>query len=173
VSTIPPPPPPGAPVPLPPPGPPAGRGCWRTGLIGCGIAGIVCLILLITGIVYIRSHPEAMTDFVMGRVEAGYAADVTEQDKTELRAAYAAYREKARRHAVSSRSLDRVRIVLSRTAGSISRDQVHDLTAAFREAAGLPAVPSSPSSPSSTGPPGTPVPPISSGTPGPLVSPTP
>ncbi|HEY6049873.1 MAG TPA: hypothetical protein VIZ58_01390 [Thermoanaerobaculia bacterium] len=120
-------------------------------------------------IVYVRSHPEAFTDFLMNRIEATFSSDVTDQDKADLRAAYAAYREKLRAKSVDGRSLDRVRVVLMRGGGgsTIGRDQVHELTAAFREAAGrrdqgVPAVVITP-----------PDAPFSSGTPAPLASPTP
>jgi len=134
--------------------------------MGCGILGVLVLICFIGAIVYIRSHPQAFTDFLMGRIEAAYAPDVTEQDKADLRAAYSAYREKLKTKSVNSRSLDRVRVVLTRGGSSIGRDQVHELTAAFREAAGtrdegVPAVVITPPSP------------FGAGTPGPLASPTP
>ena len=134
--------------------------------MGCGIVGVLVLLCFIGGVIYIRSHPEAFTDFLIGRIEASYSPEVTAQDKADLRAAYAAYREKLRTRSVSGRSLDRVRTVLMRGGGgsTIGRDQVHELTAAFREAAasrdpGVPAVVITP-------------PPVSSGTPGPLASPT-
>ena len=135
--------------------------------MGCGILGVVVLLCFIGFIVYVRSHPEAFTDFLMNRIEATFSSDVTEQDKADLRAAYAAYREKLRTKSVNSRSLDRVRVVLMRGGGgsTIGRDQVHELTAAFREAAGNrdPGVPAVVITP----------PLVSSGTPGPLASPTP
>jgi hypothetical protein len=136
--------------------------------MGCGIVGVLVLLCIIGGVIYIRSHPEAFTDFLIGRIEASYSSDVTEQDKADLRAAYAQYREKLRARSVSGRSLDRVRTVLVRGGGAgstISRDQVHELTAAFRDAAGNrdPGVPAVVITP----------PPVSSGTPGPLASPTP
>ena len=134
--------------------------------MGCGILGVLVLIGFIGAVVYIRSHPEAFTDFLMNRIESAFAPDVTEQDKADLRAAYAAYRDKLKTKSVNSRSLDRVRVVLTRGGSSIGRDQVHELTAAFREAAGerdqgVPAVVITPPGP------------FSSGTPGPLASPTP
>jgi len=137
--------------------------------MGCGILGVIVLICFIGFIVYVRSHPEAFTDFLMNRIEATFSSDVTDQDKADLRAAYAAYREKLRTKSVSSRSLDNVRVILMRGGGGskIGRDQVHELTAAFREAAagrdaGVPAVVITP-----------PDGPFTQGTPGPLASPTP
>ena len=72
--------------------------------MGCGILGVVVLLCFIGFIVYVRSHPEAFTDFLMNRIEATFSSDVTEQDKADLRAAYAAYREKLRTKSVNSRS---------------------------------------------------------------------
>jgi hypothetical protein len=134
--------------------------------MGCGIVGVLVLICFIGAVVYIRSHPQAFTDFLMNRIESAYAPDVTDQDKADLRAAYAAYREKLKTKSVNSRSLDRVRVVLTRGGSSIGRDQVHELTAAFRDAAGqrdegVPAVVITPPEP------------FGAGTPGPLASPTP
>ena len=136
--------------------------------MGCGIVGVLVLICFIGAVVYIRSHPQAFTDFLMNRIESAYAPDVTDQDKADLRAAYGAYREKLKTKSVNSRSLDRVRVVLTRGGSSIGRDQVHELTAAFREAAGqtqrdegVPAVVITPPEP------------FGAGTPGPLASPTP
>ncbi len=119
---------------------PAGpRGCWRTGLIGCGIAGLLVLLCIVGSCLYLRRNPQAMTDFFMARIDAALASDVTDQEKSELHAAYAAYRVRLEKGGAQRRSLDQIQSVLIRNrAGSVSREQVRQLTAVFREGAGLP-----------------------------------
>ncbi len=102
------------------------------------MAGLALLLLIVGSILYIRRNPEAIADFVMTQVESHFASDVTDQDKADLRAAYASYRRKLKTGKASAEPLQRVRTVFM-TGGSrneISRDQVHDMTAAFRDAAG-------------------------------------
>ncbi len=125
---------------MPPDARPGGpKGCWRTGLIGCGIAGLLVLICIVGSCLYLRRNPQAMTDFFMARIDAALASDVTEQEKTELHSAYAAYRDRLRQSGPQRRSLDQIQTILLRNrAGSVSREQVRQLTAVFREGAGLP-----------------------------------
>lgn len=127
-------------TPLPPDTPPGGpRGCWRTGLIGCGIAGLLVLICIVGSCLYLRRNPQAMTDFFMARVDSALASDVTDQERADLHTAYSAYRERLRTSGPQRRSLDQIQTILLRNrAGSISREQVRQLTAVFREGAGLP-----------------------------------
>ncbi len=141
-------PPPGYAAPLPPPGP-ARSGCLKNGLIGCGVAALVILIGLIAGMLYLRRNPQAVTDYVMKQVEGNYAPDVTEAEKADLRAAYAAFRERMRQGAADTRALERIRTVVLRGGprNEISREQVRELTAAFREAAGGPRPAPTPSFP--------------------------
>lgn len=110
------------------------------GLVGCGIAGLALLLVIVGAILYIRRNPAAVADFAMSQVESHFAAEVTDQDKADLRAAYAAYRERLQSGKASPEPLQRVKTVFM-TGGSrnneITREQVHDLTAAFREAANL------------------------------------
>jgi hypothetical protein len=124
------------------------------------------LLVIVGSFLYIRRNPQAITDFVMGQVESHYASDVTEQDKADLRAAYAAYRERLKAGKASPEPLQRMRSIFvgGGSNNQITRDQVHDLTAAFREAAK-----GSSSGPSATAVPITP-PAESSGTPVPGLS---
>lgn len=110
----------------------------KNGLIGCGIVGFLCLIAVIGWILYARRNPQVLTDYVMRQVEGHYAADVTEQDKAELRAAYAGYRERLRHGGGDSRAMLQIRSTIMRGGprNEFTRDQVHDLTAAFRDASG-------------------------------------
>ena len=167
--SIPPPPPYGGPPGIPPPaaGP---RGCWRVGLIGCGIVGLVVLLVIVCSFLYLRKNPETITDFVMSQVDSHYASDVTEQDKADLHAAYAAYRDRLKQGKASAEPLQRMRgmFVGGGSNNQITREQVHELTAAFREAASASTGPSAtavpitpPADASSTPPPrlaATPVP---------------
>jgi hypothetical protein len=138
-----PPPPLPAPPGIPPPAP-AARGCWRTGLIGCGIAGLVILLGIVALFMYLRRNPQAITDYVMAQVESHYGPDVTEQDKAELRQAYAEYRQRLRENKADAEPMQHMRSVFVSTGpnNTINREQVHELTAAFRRASGAPAVPS-------------------------------
>ncbi|MEO8430894.1 MAG: hypothetical protein ABI592_05240 [Acidobacteriota bacterium] len=152
------PPPPGYAVPIPPPATPR-SGCLKNGLIGCGIAALLILICLIAGMLYLRRNPQAITDYVMKQVEGHYAPDVTEAEKADLRAAYAAFRDRMKQGTANTRSLERVRGVILRGGpqNQISREQVRELTEAFREAAGSPVAPTpspSPASPALTPSPG-------------------
>lgn len=168
-----PPPPPGYPPPPPgiPPAQPAPRGCWRTGLVGCGIAGLALLLLIVAGFFYLRRNPQKITDFVMSQIESHYAPDVTPEDKRELREAYAAFREKMRSGMGTGRNSEepfrRVQSVFMGTGSNneITREQVHELTDSFRNAAGLPPLKRTPL----ITPPASPVTPA----PGPAATPSP
>lgn len=125
----------------PAPAAPPARGCWKTGLIGCGSVALVVLLGLVAAILYIRRNPERMTDFMMRQVESSYAADVTDEEKRQLRAAYAEFRRAVVEKRVSRDSFQDVRsTVLSGGPGSsVTREQVRSLTETFRTAAGRPA----------------------------------
>ncbi|MEP6768586.1 MAG: hypothetical protein ABJC61_07960 [Acidobacteriota bacterium] len=127
-------------TPMPSDTPPGGpRGCWRTALIGCGIAGLLVLLCIVGSCLYLRRNPQAMTDFFMARVDSALASDVTDQERADLHTAYSAYRERLQRSGPQRRSLDQIQTILLRNrAGSVSREQVRQLTAVFREGAGLP-----------------------------------
>ncbi|MDQ5873105.1 MAG: hypothetical protein M3547_12970, partial [Acidobacteriota bacterium] len=76
-----------------PAGVPANRGCWKSALLGCGGVAIL-LVAAFVGIgIYIQNKPAAVTDLLMERIRAGYAPDVTEDDKTALEDAYADFRQ--------------------------------------------------------------------------------
>lgn len=117
---------------------PAGKGCLKTGLIGCGVAAVVVVAAFVVFVLYVQKKPEVMTDFMMKQVEKSYAPDVTDREKEDLRAAYAAFRkvlqegEKPPRH-----PMERIqRTVTFGTSGEVSREQVRELTKVFRDAAG-------------------------------------
>jgi aspartate oxidase len=121
------------------------RGCWRVGLIGCGIAGLVVILCLVAAVLYVKRNPTMVTDWAMSQVDAHMASDVTDEDRRDLHNAYDAYRDKLKTGNASREGLDRVRSVfMAGSNNEISREQVHELTAAFRRAAGLPPVPTRP-----------------------------
>lgn len=135
-----------------PPGPPApiepsagGRGLGKKILIGCGVVALVIAACLLGLILYLRQHPEVATDFVMKQVESRYAADVTQQEKDDLRAAYAEFRTALKEHRVPREPLEgmRSRLTVSGSQNEITREQVRDLTALFRQSAGSRAAPGS------------------------------
>lgn len=113
------------------------RGCARQALVGCGALALVVAVALISILVYLRRHPERMTDVLMRQVESGFAADVTAQEKEDLRASYSRFRESLVRGTANRQSLQDIRsVLLSRGMGStVSRDQVHALTEIFRNGA--------------------------------------
>jgi hypothetical protein len=135
-----------------PPAPPApiesqvaGRGWGKKVLLGCGVIALVLAACLLGLILYLRQHPETATDFAMKQLETHYAADVTPQEKADLRAAYADFRTALKEHRVPREPLEgmRSRLMVGGSQNEISREQVRDLTAIFRQAAGSRAAPGS------------------------------
>ena len=120
---------------------PAGKSCLKTGLIGCGVVALVCVLAFVAFIFYVQKKPEAITDFMMKQIEKNYAPDVTEQEKEDLRTAYAAFRKNLEEDKKPPQEpMDRLQTTLrfGAGAGQITREQVRELTRVFREAAGQP-----------------------------------
>lgn len=122
-------------------------GFARKALIGCGGAALVCVLALVGLMIYVQRRPTALMDFLMRQVEGNFAADVTEEEKQELRAAYADFRKAVEEKRPTDDDYDRVRRVLTFSPGQadVTREQVRELTEAFRDAAaerpaGAPAV---------------------------------
>ncbi len=130
---------------MPPPGPTpppaARRGCLKNALIGCGAVALLVLIGMIGSIIYMRRNPQAMTDLMMRQIESNYASDVTEQEKTDLRAAYAEFRRALVNGSASRRWLQDMRTTLLSGGPStpVTREQVRTLTETFRAGAGNPS----------------------------------
>ena len=132
--------PPGFPAPIEPGA--NGRGWGKRLLIGCGVIALILATCLVGVVLYLRQHPETFTDFVMKTAETRYAADVTPQEKADLRAAYAEFRAALKEHRVrESSEAIRSRLTGLGSQNQISREQVRDLTAVFRQAAGSRAAP--------------------------------
>ncbi|MEO8349780.1 MAG: hypothetical protein ABI610_12780 [Acidobacteriota bacterium] len=120
-----------------PAGLPANRGCWKSALLGCGGVAIL-LVAAFVGIgIYIQNKPAAVTDLLMERIRAGYAPDVTEEDKTALEDAYADFREALEARRVAKEDVEQVRDAV-KLGGTVDRREVQDLTRVFRETAGSP-----------------------------------
>ncbi len=138
--------PPVAPAPI---EPTAGRrGCWKKALVGCGVAALILCAGLLGLILYLRQRPETVTDLVMKQVESHYAADVTTQEKEDLRAAYAGFRAALKERRVPQEPLERFRatFISSGPQNEVTREQVRELTALFRRAAASGPTPGSPTS---------------------------
>jgi hypothetical protein len=123
--------------PPPPPGAaPTKQGCARTALIGCGIAAALLLLCIVGFFLYVRRNPGMMTDLMMKQIESHWGPDVTEQDKTDLRAAYAEFRIALNERRVSPEGVQKLQSTLSSNrSNQINREQVHQLTRDFRAAA--------------------------------------
>jgi len=123
----------------PPPPPDADatkQGCARTALIGCGIAAALLLLCVVGFFLYVRRNPGMMTDLMMKQIESHWGPDVTEQDKADLRAAYAEFRTALNERRVSPEGVQRLQSTLSSNrSNQINREKVHQLTSDFRAAA--------------------------------------
>ncbi len=117
-----------------PPGSTSNRGCWKAALLGCGAAAILCVRALVGIGIYVQKRPSAVTDLLMERIRAGYASDVTSEDKAELDSAYAEFRRELEAKRVSKDDMERVRDAV-KIGREVGRDEVHELTRVFREAA--------------------------------------
>jgi hypothetical protein len=114
---------------------PIKQGCARTALIGCGIAAALLLLCLVGFFLYMRRNPGLMTDLMMRQIESHYGPDVTEQDKADLRAAYAEFRTALNQRRVNREGVQKLQFTLSANrSNQINRDQVLQLTRDFRAA---------------------------------------
>ena len=118
-------------------------------MVGCGVIALIVAACLLGHVLYLRQHPETATDFAMKQVESHYAADVTPQEKADLQAAYAEFRKALREHRVAREPLEgmRSRLMVGGSQNEISREQVRDLTAVFRQGAASKSAPGSSATP--------------------------
>jgi hypothetical protein len=139
--------PPGVPPPIEPAA--SGGGWGKKVLIGCGVIALILATCLVGVILYLRQHPEMATDFVMRQVDTNLAADVTSGEKEDLHAAYAEFREALRQHRVAQEGLEgmRSRLTARGSQNEVTREQVRDLTALFRRAAGSSRTPGASAAP--------------------------
>ena len=103
--------------------------------MGCGAAAILILIAGSIFLAYTRRHPWVLTDVMMASVERSLSSDVSDAERTELKNAYAAFRQRLGRGPVSPRAVDHLRSALfSVRRGPIGREQVAEIIGALREA---------------------------------------
>ena len=122
--------------PPPPDAAPNKQGCARTALIGCGIASALLLLCLVGFFLYMRRNPGMMTDLMMRQIESHFGPDVMEQDKADLRSAYAEFRTALNQRRVNREGVQKLQFTLSANrSNQINREQVLQLTRDFRAAA--------------------------------------
>lgn len=117
-----------------PPGSTSNRGCWKAALLGCGAAAILCVVALVGIGVYVQKRPTAVTDLLMERIRAGYASDVTAEDKSNLDSAYADFRRELESKRVTKEDMEKVRDAV-KIGREVGREEVQELTRVFREVA--------------------------------------
>lgn len=104
---------------------------------------------------YGRKNPGLFVDFALSRIENSYGPDVTEQDKKELRAAVAEFKEAIRANRVREGRNGGWQGSFSfrgSRSDKVSHDDVQQLIRAFRESI-IPAAPSAaPAAPPATVP---------------------
>ena len=103
---------------------------------------MLCVAALIAVGVWVQKHPEKVTDLLVDNIRDRYASDVTEQDKADLDAAYADFRQALVARRVRDEDMERVRRTV-KLQGEVRRDEVLELTRVVREAVRQP-VPSRP-----------------------------
>jgi hypothetical protein len=118
------------------PPPPPKSNLVRNLLIGCGAVAFLCVAAFVAFVLYVRSNPASMTDFMMKQIESHYGPDVTEEQKRDLRSAYADFRKAVVARRVSPDSARRIQLNFSGSSSQLTAEQVRGLTASFREAAG-------------------------------------
>ena len=128
------------PIEPPPAGLPTNRGCWKGALLGCGGVAILLVVAFVAIGIYVQNRPAAVTDLLMERIRAGYAPDVTEEDKSALEDSYADFRAALEARRVGKEDVERVRDAV-KLGGQVDRTEVQELTRVFRQAAGSPPAP--------------------------------
>ena len=110
----------------------------RTGLIGCGIIALLCVLVFVGGVLYVRKNPGALADFAMRSIEKNYGPDVTEQDKKELREAVEEFKAAARAGTLNRDRATGVQrsFTMRGSSGKISHEDVQEIIRAFRGIAG-------------------------------------
>lgn len=115
--------------------PPARGGCLRIALIGCGGLALLCVLAFVGLMLYSRKNPGVFLDFAMSRIESNYGPDVTEEDKKDLAAAVAEFKEAIRSNRIRQDGSGWQRSFRFRTGRSdrVSHDDVREIIRAFRE----------------------------------------
>ena len=109
----------------------------KTGLIGCGIVALLCVLIGVGGVLYVKKNPGALLDFAIGSIEKNYGPDVTEEDKKELRAVVAEVKEAIRSGRVrGDRSMGWRRSFSKSGSGKLTHEDVQEIIRTFRESIG-------------------------------------
>jgi hypothetical protein len=109
----------------------------RTGLIGCGIIALLCLLIGVGGVLYVKKNPGALLDFAVGSIEKNSGPDVTEEDKKELRAVVAEVKEAIRSGRMrSDRNMGWQRSFSRSGSRKLTHEDVQEIIRAFRESIG-------------------------------------
>lgn len=124
----------------------------RAGLIGCGIVALLCVLIFVGGVLFVRKNPGALLDFAMRGIERNYGPDVTEQDKKELQAAVEEFKEAIRSNRIrdnGSMGFQRS-FTMRNSSNKLSHEDIQGLIRMFRDAAGKPGRPGGEPSPEPT-----------------------
>jgi hypothetical protein len=113
--------------------PPEKGGCMRTGLIGCGIVALLCVLIFVGGVLYVKKNPGAVLDFAVASIEKKYGPDVTEEDRKELRAVVADVKEAARSGRIRSNRSVGWQNFSKRGSDKLSHEDVQEIIRTFRE----------------------------------------
>jgi hypothetical protein len=119
--------------------PPAKGGCLRAGLIGCGVVALLLVLGFVGVVLYAKKNPGFFLDVAMGQIEKNYGPDVTEEDKKDLRAAVADFKEAIRNGSVKrdrGGAWQKSFSMRGNQSGKLTHDDVRELIRTFREAAG-------------------------------------
>jgi uncharacterized membrane protein len=119
-----------------PPSPPR-TNLARNILIGCGVVALLAVAVVAAFVVYVNRNPASMTDFMMKQIEKHYGPAVTEEQKRDLRNAYADFRKAVVERRVAPDSARKIQLNFSSASPELTAEQVRSLTASFREAAGV------------------------------------
>jgi hypothetical protein len=132
--------------------PPEKGGCMRAGLIGCGIVALLCVLIFVGGVLFVRKNPGALLDFAVKGIESNYGPDVTDEDRKELRAAVEDLKEAIRSNRLrDDRSMGFQRSFrMGNRSSKLTHVDVQEIIRGFREAAGKPGLPAGGPSPGAT-----------------------
>ena len=114
-------------------------GCLKAGLIGCGALALLCVLLFVGGVLYVRKNPGFFLDIAMGQIEKNYGPDVTETDKRELKAAVEDFKQAIKTNRVRKDKGGNLQASFTSRGGrseKLTHEDVRQLIRAFREAVG-------------------------------------
>lgn len=119
--------------------PPGKGGCLRAGLIGCGAVALLLVLGFVGVVLYAKKNPGFFLDIAVSQIEKNYGPDVTEEDKRDLKAAVADFKEAIRNGTVKQNrggAWQKSFSMRGNDSGKLTHDDVRELIRTFREAAG-------------------------------------